>query len=100
MATRKTTKTRSDRESIPPPSKPSRQVREAMDYLCSLSTVELREALVRSGVIYQFVNEVAGGTGCEVAAGATAPGTWNAMFKCGPTFFYSTASVSKCDNLF
>ena len=44
--------------------------------------MELREALVRSGVTYQFVNEVAGGTGCEVVAGATAPGTWNAMFKC------------------
>lgn len=84
MATRKTTKnrSRSDRESIPPPSKPSRQVREAMDYLCSLPTVELREALVRSGVIYQFVNEVAGGMGGEVAAGATAPGTWTALYKC------------------
>ena len=44
--------------------------------------MELREALVRSGVIYQFVNEVAGGTGCEVAAGATAPGTWKVMYNC------------------
>lgn len=44
--------------------------------------VELREALIRSKVIYQLMNEVGGDRRGEAAAGATAPGTWATLYKC------------------